>query len=206
MACIIVEGETDKQFLEFILEQLLDIKKDTFDIEISDGCTQLKESLLKKLTSTYIANGIPLYVIYDMDNKEKKPRQDEIMQLYKDKDIPIIEENIFLLPNDNDYGYLETLLFDCVPHDRKFILDEFDNYVNKIESRKESLYLSLPCHHQKLYAYANVQLNINNDNDKSIKKRCHYAPEKNGLYKFKIDSEFNPVIQELLDFLKKHVK
>ncbi|EJC05112.1 hypothetical protein HPHPP8B_0474 [Helicobacter pylori Hp P-8b] len=81
-------------------------------------------------------------IIFDADIKEENQESDagfddklkHIYEKFKEKGIDFLEEQIFLFPNNQDDGDLETLLLKIAKHDE--FLKCFEGYLECIKSKK----------------------------------------------------------------------
>lgn len=125
---IIVEGDSDKKFLESYLKYLnITNYKKIISIGGKDNIKDHKE--LKK--EDFI-------IIFDADNDYNESKSNIEKQLYE---LDIKNDKIFLFPNNKDIGNLETLIekiaiykevFKCYENYEKCI----DNLINKIPNLK----------------------------------------------------------------------
>lgn len=117
---ILVEGKADKDFLELYLKYLQAVSPDIqikLKIDVSNG----KDGIHNM---QQIKKGKWL-IIFDADNDIQTSKRDIEKQL-DDLEISLDNIKIFLLPNNNDSGNLETLIENIVKY--KEILCCFDSY------------------------------------------------------------------------------
>lgn len=177
---IIVEGKTDKEFLEIYL-RFLQINQKSFKIIKSDGNTNLK--LIPE-----VKKADKIKIIFDADSNFQTSI-DNIKQQLSQNDLKKCE--IFLLPNNKDNGDLETLIEKIAIE--KDVIDCFDRHqecLKKLQERNPDIHL--PAKKTKVYAYK------------------HAFGYKNGIDDSKFDYIFekildlkNEYIQPLKDFLLK---
>lgn len=138
---IIVEGNTDKDFLEMYCKYL----KIDAEIESIGGKDKLKN--YKKLNN----NTKYFLIIFDADNNFNLSIQniENQIKILKNKSK---NYDIFLFPNNNDNGNLEILVEKIANH--KEILHCFEQYTNCIESAKNNNNnILLPAKKSKVFAY-----------------------------------------------------
>ncbi|RVY68888.1 hypothetical protein ECC41_01395 [Helicobacter pylori] len=145
---IFVEGPSDKVFLEVYLYFLEDLPIKNFNVRSTNGKDNLSKRLLE--TEKYAKT----LIIFDAD-KDYESNKKEILSKTQQK---ITEEQIFLFPNNQDDGDLETLLLEIAEH--KEIIQCFKRYLKCIECK----YIGIKEHHEliknirknMLYAYLEV--------------------------------------------------
>ncbi|PUD67630.1 hypothetical protein C2R76_05995 [Helicobacter pylori] len=146
---IFVEGPSDKVFLEVYLYFLEDLPIKNFKVRSTNGKDNLSSKLLLE-TEKYAKT----LIIFDAD-KNYESNKKEILSKTQQK---ITEEQIFLFPNNQDDGDLETLLLEIAKH--KEIIQCFKRYLKCIECK----YIGIKEHHEPiknirknmLYAYLEV--------------------------------------------------
>ncbi len=121
---IFVEGPSDKVFLEAYLYFLEDIPIKNFRVKDVTG----KDNLSKRLLE--IEKYDKTLIIFDAD-KDYESNKKEILSKTQQK---ITEEQIFLFPNNQDDGDLETLLLEIAKHDE--FLKCFEGYLECIKSKE----------------------------------------------------------------------
>ncbi|MGL2841368.1 DUF3226 domain-containing protein [Helicobacter pylori] len=121
---IFVEGPSDKVFLEVYLYFLEDIPIKNFKVKDVTG----KDNLSKRLLE--IEQYDKTLIIFDAD-KDHESNKKEILSKTQQK---ITEEQIFLFPNNQDDGDLETLLLEIAKHDE--FLKCFEGYLECIKSKE----------------------------------------------------------------------
>lgn len=140
---IFVEGPSDKVFLEAYLYFLEDIPIKNFKVKDVTG----KDNLSKRLLE--IEKYDKTLIIFDAD-KDYESNKKEILSKTQQK---ITEEQIFLFPNNQDDGDLETLLLEIAKHDE--FLKCFEGYLECIKS-KEHYKPIKNIRKSKWYAYLEV--------------------------------------------------
>ncbi len=192
---IFVEGPSDKVFLEAYLYFLEDIPIKNFKVKDVTG----KDNLSKRLLE--IEKYDKTLIIFDAD-KDYESNKKEILSKTQQK---ITEEQIFLFPNNQDDGDLETLLLEIAKHDE--FLKCFEGYLECIKS-KEHYKPIKNISKSKWYAYLEA-LGLENltkihifDNESKIKEKHKEEYEK---LKEVIDFNSNSLIP-LKKFLEQFAK
>ncbi|PDX30512.1 DUF3226 domain-containing protein [Helicobacter pylori] len=133
---IFVEGPSDKVFLEVYLYFLEDLPIKNFKVQNIKG----KDNLFKRLLE--IEKYDKTLIVFDADIKEESQESDagfnnklkHIREKFKEKGIDFPKEQIFLFPNNQDDGDLETLLLKIAKHDE--FLKCFEGYLECIKSKE----------------------------------------------------------------------
>ena len=135
---IIVEGDSDKKFLESYLKHLKITNCKIISIGGKDNIKNHKE--LKK--EDYI-------IIFDADDNYNKSRINIEKQL---DELNIKNDKIFLFPNNKDIGNLETLIEKIAKH--KEVLKCYEDYEKCIENLiKKIPNLRYQAKKSKMFAY-----------------------------------------------------
>ncbi|GAA9474459.1 hypothetical protein HpHA294_02410 [Helicobacter pylori] len=124
---IFVEGPSDKVFLEVYLYFLEDLPIKNFKVKDVKG----KDNLSKRLLE--IEKYDKTLIIFDAD-KDYESNKKEILKVVLKTKQTISEEQIFLFPNNQDDGDLETLLLEIAKHDE--FLKCFEGYLECIKSKE----------------------------------------------------------------------
>ncbi|WRC19690.1 hypothetical protein KVD96_01895 [Helicobacter pylori] len=140
---IYTEGKSDRNFLGRYLNFLkCEDRFDIFDIEgkdklISGEFLEKIDKILKNKHQTYKQ----VCIIFDADKKESQEsdagfdnKLEHICEKLKEKGIDFLREQIFLFPNNQDDGDLETLLLEIAKHE-KFI-NCFESYLDCIKKKE----------------------------------------------------------------------
>ncbi|RKV03855.1 DUF3226 domain-containing protein [Helicobacter pylori] len=143
---IFVEGPSDKVFLEVYLYFLEDIPIKNFKVKDVTG----KDNLSKRLLE--IEKYDKTLIIFDAD-KDYESNKKEILKVVSKTKQTISEEQIFLFPNNQDDGDLETLLLEIAKYDE--FLKCFEGYLECIKS-KEHYKPIRNIRKNMLYAYLEV--------------------------------------------------
>ncbi|EMG81037.1 DUF3226 domain-containing protein [Helicobacter pylori] len=133
---IFVEGPSDKVFLEVYLYFLEDFPIKNFKVKDVTGKDNLSNRLLE------IEKYDKTLIIFDADIKKESQESDagfdnklkHIREKFQEKGIDFPKEQIFLFPNNQDDGDLETLLFKIAKHDE--FLKCFEGYLECIKSKE----------------------------------------------------------------------
>ncbi|GAA8499583.1 hypothetical protein HpDR57_02040 [Helicobacter pylori] len=124
---IFVEGPSDKVFLEVYLYFLEDLPIKNFKVQNIKG----KDNLSKRLLE--IEKYDKTLIIFDAD-KDYESNKKEILKVVSKTKQTISEEQIFLFPNNQDDGDLETLLLEIAKHDE--FLKCFEGYLECIKNKE----------------------------------------------------------------------
>ncbi len=144
---IFVEGPSDRLFLEVYLLYLYFQEKfpiKNFKVQNVDG----KDNLPKRLSE--IEKYDKTLIIFDADKNYEDKKKEILKDVSK---TPISEEQIFLFPNNQDDGDLETLLLEIAKHEE--FINCFESYLDCIE-KKEHYKPIKDIRKNMLYAYLEV--------------------------------------------------
>ncbi|WP_120903809.1 DUF3226 domain-containing protein [Helicobacter pylori] len=155
---IYTEGKSDKNFLSWCLnvwknEDHFDrdhfdrdhFDRDHFDIIYVEGKNKLFSDEFCKRIENILNNKDQAYkqvcIIFDADKKESQERDagfdnklKYIREEFKEKGIDFPREQIFLFPNNQDDGDLETLLSEIANH--KEFINCFESYLDCIKKKE----------------------------------------------------------------------
>lgn len=192
---IFVECSSDKVFLEVYLYFLRNFPIKNFKVKDVTGKNNLSKRLLE------IEQYAKTLIIFDAD-KDCESNKKEILKVVSKTKQTISEEQIFLFPNNQDDGDLETLLLEIAKHDE--FLKCFEGYLECIKS-KEHYKPIKDIRKNMLYAYSEAlglenltKTNIGGFDDKGKIKEEHQ--EEYERLKKVIDFNSNSLIP-LKDFL-----
>ncbi|MCQ2723580.1 hypothetical protein JT107_05025 [Helicobacter pylori] len=146
---IFVEGSSDRFFLEIYLLYLYFQEKfpiKNFKVQNVDG----KDNLSKRLLE--IEKYDKTLIIFDAD-KDYESNKKEILKIVSESKQTISEEQIFLFPNNQDDGDLETLLLEIAKH--KEFINCFEGYLDCIKKTEHCKPIK-NIRKNKLYAYLEV--------------------------------------------------
>ncbi|MGL2353044.1 DUF3226 domain-containing protein [Helicobacter pylori] len=124
---IFVEGPSDKVFLEVYLYFLEDLPIKNFKVQNIKG----KDNLSKRLLE--IEKYDKTLIIFDAD-KDYESNKKEILKVVSKTKQTISEEQIFLFPNNQDDGDLETLLSEIANY--KEFINCFESYLDCIKKKE----------------------------------------------------------------------
>ncbi|WQS12609.1 hypothetical protein KVC03_05315 [Helicobacter pylori] len=127
---IFVEGPSDRFFLEVYLLYLYFQEKfpiKNFKVQNVDG----KDNLSKRLLE--IEKYDKTLIIFDAD-KDYESNKKEILKVVSKTKQTISEEQIFLFPNNQDNGDLETLLLKIAKHEE--FINCFESYLDCIKKKE----------------------------------------------------------------------
>ncbi|PDX53601.1 hypothetical protein BB482_01375 [Helicobacter pylori] len=146
---IYTEGESDKKFLSWCLDVWKNedhFDQAYFDIIHVEGKDQLFSDGLCKNIKSILNNENHRYkqvcIIFDADIKKENQESDagfdnklkHIREKFKEKGTDFPKEQIFLFPNNQDDGDLETLLSEIAKYDE--FLKYFEGYLECIKSKE----------------------------------------------------------------------
>ncbi|WP_120907870.1 DUF3226 domain-containing protein [Helicobacter pylori] len=189
---IFVEGPSDKMFLEVYLYFLEDIPIKDFKVRSING----KDNLSNYLNE--IEQYAKTLIIFDAD-KDYESNKKEILSKTQQK---ITERQIFLFPNNQDDGDLETLLLEIAKHDE--FLKCFEEYLECIKS-KEHYKPIKNIRKNMLYAYLEVfelQKFFQYKWDASNKNEKYIIIDDKGKIKERYKEEYEK-LKEVIDFNSK---
>ncbi len=214
---IYTEGKSDKYFLSWCLD--IWEYQVYFDIFFVEGKDKLFSDEFYEKIENILKNNDPRYkqvcVIFDADIKKENQESDagfdnklkhireKFKEKFKEKKSDFPKEQIFLFPNNQDNGDLETLLLEIAKH--KEIIQCFKRYLKCIECKcikiKEH-YKPIKISKNMLYAYLEVfelqkffqyKWDTNNKNNKEI------IIDNKGKIKVKYKEEYER-LKEVVDF------
>ncbi len=214
---IYTEGKSDKNFLSWCLDVWKNedhFDQAHFDIIHVEGKDKLFSDEFCKRIENILKNKNQEYrqvcIIFDADIKKENQESDagfdnklkHIREKFKEKGIDFPKEQIFLFPNNQDDGDLETLLLEIAKHDE--FLKCFESYLECIKSKE---------HHEPiknirknmLYAYLEVfelQKFFQYKWDTNNKKQEKCLIDDKGKIKEKNKEEYEK-LKEVIDFNSK---
>ncbi|WRC81703.1 hypothetical protein E5K90_01755 [Helicobacter pylori] len=186
---IFVEGPSDKVLLEVYLYFLEDIPIKNFKVQNIKGKDNLSKQLLE------IEKYDKTLIIFDTD-KDYESNKKEILSKTQQK---ITERQIFLFPNNQDDGDLETLLLEIAKHDE--FLKCFEGYLECIKS-KEHYKPIKDIRKSKWYAYLEVfelQEFFQYEWDTSNKNEKYIIIDDKGKIKERYKEKYEK-LKEVIDF------
>ncbi|AZQ61722.1 hypothetical protein EI427_05580 [Flammeovirga pectinis] len=159
---IYLEGDADIRFLEdFVAYHFPDKKEQVSFINVG-GKTSLPSK--KKDLEEDSFNDRKSIVIFDADDESKPNGGKEASLTYLQNELEKIDishienEDIFLFPNHNEEGDLETLLEQLIPEGKRNVLACFSEYQTCLSSIRDSYTppLNVPDNKIKMYAYGSL--------------------------------------------------
>lgn len=164
---ILVEGESDNNFISSFLDFLGKKEMVDFDIYECNGNTNIKSYI----EAANLRECEKILIIFDADSDAKASKQNIEKQL---KNIEVsCKIEIFLLPNNESSGDLETLLVSIAKH--KEVLACFDNYKKCIENKINIIGgLQLPQKKSKWFAYKEA-FGLSKDKDFKIRDYLDFS-------------------------------
>ena len=193
---ILVEGKTDKMFLECYRKHL-NIKA---EIDYTGGYTHLKNKAFE--VKQKIDEGCKVLIIFDADaegkGKVKKSGYDNMQKYIREElrkeGIEPDSYSVFLFPNNQDDGCFENLLEKMINPEHKGILACFDEFKECLEDKNKDYYVPNP--KAKMYTYISSQ-NISNTKREKLSNDYLYG---NKNY-WDLDCDY---LKSLKDFLLQH--
>ncbi|MCQ2865482.1 hypothetical protein JT176_00205 [Helicobacter pylori] len=201
---IFVEGPSDNVFLEVYLYFLEDLPIKNFKVKDVKG----KDNLSKRLLE--IEKYAKTLIIFDADEDYESNKREILkvvsnMKQTKQTEQTISEEQIFLFPNNQDDGDLETLLLKIAKHDE--FLKCFEGYLECIKSKEHYKPIKdKNIRKSKWYAYLEVfelqKFFQDNRNKIDKKNEENIIIDDEGKIKEKHQEEYEK-LKEVIDFNSK---
>ena len=172
---LFVEGDADKKFLQDLIKHITPGQKDAVNIDICGGWTKLHSkknegeairNQMKKNSDNDIVN----LVIFDADI-DFNSRKEEILEWRKKYQLDF---ELFLLPDNNSSGNLETLLEQLFSQNNRPIIDCWDGYLESLRSKTlqgRDTPLTLPPTKAKIYAYLETLAGESKSEKEKIKEK-----------------------------------
>lgn len=185
---IIVEGKSDKEFLEYFMRT----KEIKFKQIIPNDSNYLTNATLTQIIKA-LDDNLEVYILFDADSSPQETRKRLEKELEK-VDLTNERVKIFLFPNDKNSGELENLLYDVTT--KPEIITCFDKYTSCIDSIDKNLSKNIN-KKSKIYAYkeaSGLQKELDKASQGDIKKKLEIFNRY-----FNFDSE---KLEPLKDFLK----
>ena len=154
---IIVEGYTDQDFIELYFDFLVSNNKSLSNIKLTDknfAKTEGKDNLssAKPRIDKALCKGERVLIIFDTNDDKQKSLDNIHNQLDLLNPSWKKQCEIFLIPNNQDKGNLETLLENIAKE--KCILKCFDDYIKCITRlQNQNSKIKLPEKKSKVFAY-----------------------------------------------------
>lgn len=195
---IFVEGESDKRFIDFLLNKFHNINDDELVINVK-GKDNLKDNPLL-IDERRKNEGAKNLVIFDTDFNNpnskggRKKRLEEYKKIGEDLNVDF---KIFLLPfNDENDGILENLINTCFKKEFDFFDECWERMIDCIKNEKiENLNILA----KKAFVYSKFDLFMKKGEfDYESSKKYKYADS--GIWNF--DRENNKELNKLLEFIE----
>jgi len=187
---VFVEGKADKKFITDYLTHLNSSYPDNFEILSTRGWKNLP-NLDNEFEENTNDNGKNL-IIFDSNNDPKQRRTD----ILDSKDSLGIDFELFLLPDNQNSGDLEILLFNIINPKHQIIFDCFEKYQACLGNNSQLPY-RMPTLKTKIYAYQDTLLS---------KKNSYMAKEDSRDYRnpdhWNLDDKY---LEPLKKFLSPHL-
>ena len=186
---IFVEGKADKKFLEDYLTHIKDeLSIDILEIKAIGGKDKLEKILpIFELNNPNVTN----IVIFDTDTL----RSQNMNEIKKKISSLNFEIPVFLIPNDEDSGNLETLLEKIINKENSELFICWNNYIECLESKKKGY--TTPNQKAKIFAYLEALLDIKESEKTEFEKRDYTNPNH-----WDLDSSYLNPLKTFLTNLK----
>ncbi len=188
---VFVEGIADKKFITDYLRHLNIGYPNNFEIIPTGGGWTKLPNLDNQFIENTNDNGINL-IIFDSNNDPKQRRTD----ILDSKDSLGIDFELFLLPDNQNSGDLEILLFNIINPKHQIIFDCFEKYQACLGNNSQLPY-RMPTLKTKIYAYQDTLLS---------KKNSYMAKEDSRDYRnpdhWNLDDKY---LEPLKKFLSPHL-
>lgn len=167
---ILVEGKTDKKFVEDLLAHVADQHGSPLpQIQViaingggqnADGSSNLGQRLDKARPSIepYIAAEAPVLLLLDADREDVARRRSIAQQTIIEKNLPIV---LYLIPDDTSNGAIESLMEGIISEDGKPVFACWKTYMQCLET---AMTPERPNKENGYYAYAQVMGTEPDDN------------------------------------------
>lgn len=186
-------------FFDYLLKKELNINSDNFIIVDVGGKDKLYNTTNLNALKRNTEEGGRNIVIFDADTPQNKGgflnRKKEIEEKKEEYGIAF---ELFLLPNNSEDGYFETLLEKCVTPQKNQIIDCFNGFVKCIERHNENGEYNMPNDKSKIYSY--IDTTNNAKRAEKDKKANFWQFDNKECWDF--DCEY---IKLLKDFLKETI-
>jgi len=202
---IITEGYTDEVFLTQYLESIgkkIGTEKDRWDIRKTGGKDNLNtvESDIKKHNKHNPNAEYRCLIIFDADDNCEDSRTN-ITNFLKTNNL---NAEIFLFPNNEDTGDLESLLERIIPLDKQDIIKicftAYETCLETLKNRSENpIHTYTPIQKSKIYSYVEVQYKSKTEKEKARGTKRIYTDTK--IWDLNSDA-----IKPLFEFFNKNVK
>ena len=204
---IFVEGKTDQALIQFLLEEKFAIKLN--EGQVNDfiincgGWTNLEKKTSVLLDPLRLENKGKNIIIFDADGKnneggfeKRKKKLESVAKKLK------IEFKIFLFPNNENDGDLESFYSSCFKKEMKFFKDCWGNLYNCIEENNiYKLDLNVPTSADMVFSYVDLFEKHKEEEYENKKSKRNYFDK--GLWEF--DFENNKNLKNLIEFLENNL-
>lgn len=201
---IFVEGESDKRFIDFLLNTFYEIIDADLVIDVK-GKDKLKDNPLL-IDERRKSEGAKNLIIFDtdFDNSTSKGGREKRLEEYKKigKDLSV-DFRIFLLPfNDESDGILENLINTCFKKEFDFFDGCWSGMIDCIKTEKIEN-LNVPA--QKAFVFSKIDLFRDNRilEKWDYKSSSKYEYLDSGIWNF--DRENNKKLNKLLEFIENNL-
>jgi hypothetical protein len=157
---IVVEGAADEKFIIDYLKYLGIYNEQDWKISVNGGCAKNNPAVKDALRVNKNDGGTNL-IIFDADNDCEK-RREEIQKNFNEY---VDKENVFLFPDNQSNGCLETLLERIAVNTE--IFDCWKKYEDCLKCKNTEY--TTPSLKSKMYAYLEAQLPNTNSGKEKIK-------------------------------------
>ena len=188
---VFVEGIADKKFITDYLRHLNIGYPNNFEIIPTGGGWTKLPNLDNQFIENTNDNGINL-IIFDSNNDPKQRRTD----ILDSKDSLGIDFELFLLPDNQNSGDLEILLFNIINPKHQIIFDCFEKYQACLGNNSQRPY-RIPTLKTKIYAYQDTLLSKRNSDMAKEDSRDYRNPDH-----WNLDDKY---LEPLKKFLSPHL-
>ena len=164
--CVLfVEGENDKSFVEIFLKRM---GLSNFQVEVmGGGVSKLRQAQIR--IQRVRNRGMRVAVILDA-NSDVTDRRSEFES--KNRELDLRVERLFLFPDDENPGDLESLLEEIAASRHKAIHDCFSTYIDCLKALPENY--RLPDSKARIFAYCEALGNGPKEADRDYGETDHW--------------------------------
>lgn len=193
MVKIFVEGKEDERFIDALIRSHFPDRKNDFEIISTGGWTKLKNfaTIIKKFND----QGFKVLVIFDADAVPEGGFSKRLGDILKKKEEHSLEFEVFLFPDNQSDGDLESLLEQIVSDEHRDILKCFQSYEECLSSEHPKKY-QLPIRKSKIYAYVDAFPKSREEKEKFKKGDFLFSNES--IWNLKSD-KLNPLIEFIIN-------
>lgn len=165
-ACVIfVEGDNDRSFVKRLLNHL---QLSNFEVEIIGGGVSKLHKAQPTISRRH-AEGKRISVILDADADANRTREEFES---KNRELDLQVDRLFLFPDDESPGDLESLLEEIAVSRHRAIHDCFSTYVDCLKARPENY--RLPDSKARIFAYCEALGNGPKEADRDYGETDHW--------------------------------